>query len=92
MPPSVRARAGKTSGAAGALPSDAIAQLADPCCPSQELMPEPLCFVVAQEQAAHRAPVVSPSYQSIMRNLDIEPNHVPGGVPVVDVRLHARRV
>jgi hypothetical protein len=45
--------------------------------------------VVAQEQAAHRPAVLSPSVQSIMRNLDIEPHNVAGGVPVVDARLHA---
>ena len=82
----------KTSLAAGALLADAVPQLTDPCCPSQELLPKPLCFVMGQEQAAHRPAVFSPSVQSSRRNLDVEPHQVPEGVPVVDVCLHARRV
>ena len=82
----------KTSVVAGALPSNAVPQLTDACCPSQDLLPKPFCLVMAQEQTAHRSPVLSPSVKEQQEDLDVEPHQVPGSIPVVDVRLHARSV
>ncbi len=64
----------RTSVVAGALPSEPVPQLTDACRPSQDLLPKALCFVVGQEQAAHRSTVLSPSVQSSSRNLDVEPD------------------
>jgi hypothetical protein len=76
----------------GDLPSEPVPQHTDACCPSQDLLPKALCFVVGQEQAAHRSTVLSLSVQSSNRNLDGEPDQVPGGLRVVDIRFHACRV